>query len=259
MKGVVIISIGNEIVKGRTVNTNSSEIAMSFTENGFKVEKHIAIPDECEIIAQTVKEAFATYDVTVTTGGLGPTFDDMTIKCVSEGLGKDLEINKDAQSLLIKKYEKLNLSVTEERIKMARFPVGSEIIENSIGTAPGLIYRKGSHLLFCLPGVPSEMRSMIPDVLAKSGISGFEYFSLEFELIGIMESTLAPIIKQIMKETNNIVYIKTHPTSDELLKPRLTVEMYAITKSIVETKKKMEIIKKDIIERSEKLKVIKKL
>ena len=229
MKGVSIITIGNEIVKGRTVNTNASEIAQAFTKVGFRVVRHTSIPDECDVIAETLSDSFRTYDITITTGGLGPTFDDMTVECFSKGIGKKLVLNAEAEQIIRNKYKALGLPLTQERSKMAYFPEGSRIIRNNVGTAPGLFLTVDSHKIFCLPGVPREMRDMLPEVTSHCGKSGLAYKSIEFEIEGIMESEIAPFVKTIMKEYGNAIYIKTHPISDELTNPKLIVEIYSIS------------------------------
>ena len=246
MKEVSIISIGNEIVKGRTVNTNASEIAMAFTKMGFYVSRHTSIPDDCNIISKTLAASLKDFDITVTTGGLGPTFDDMTVKCLTLGLKKKLILNQEAYAVIIEKYKNLNLSLTEERKKMALFPEGAGIIQNAVGTAPGLFYSSNSHKIFCLPGVPKEMRSMLPEVLNLSGKTGLNYISMEFNVSGIMESSIAPYIKRLMDEYENSVFIKTHPLSDEIADPKLIVELYSIAEQTDETKARMEEIKDKI-------------
>ena len=243
MKEVSIISIGNEIVKGRTVNTNASEIAMAFTETGFYVSRHVSIPDDCKTISEALTASLKEFHITVTTGGLGPTFDDMTIKCLARGLGKKLTLNEEALNIIEEKYKGLKLPLTEERRKMALFPEDAKIIKNSVGTAPGLFYTLDSHKIFCLPGVPKEMRSMLPEVLNLSGKSGLNYVSMEFNISGVMESSMAPFVKLLMREYENSIFIKTHPVSDEINDPKLTVELYSLSDKIDETKVKMADIK----------------
>lgn len=246
MKEVSIITIGNEIVKGRTVNTNASEIAMAFTRMGFYVSRHTSIPDDCKIISETLTVSLKDFPITVTTGGLGPTFDDMTVKCLAHGLGARLELNQEAMNIIEEKYKRLNLPLTDERRKMALFPEGAMIIKNTVGTAPGLIFTLNSHMIFCLPGVPKEMRSMLPDVLNLSGKSGLNYLSMEFNVSGIMESSMAPFIKILMKDYENSIFIKTHPISDEINDPKLIVELYSLSDKTDETKIKMNDIKTKI-------------
>ena len=246
MISVSIITIGNEIVKGRTVNTNASEIAQAFTKVGFRVVRHTSIPDECDVIAETLSDSFRTYDITITTGGLGPTFDDITVECFSKGIGKKLVLNTEAEQIIRDKYQTLKLPLTQERLKMAYFPEGSRIIRNNVGTAPGLFLTVDSHKIFGLPGVPREMRDMLPEVISLCGKSGLAYKSIEFEIEGIMESEIAPFVKTIMKKYENTIYIKTHPVSDELTYPKLIVELYSIAEANIDFTPSMEDIKASI-------------
>ena len=225
-----IIAIGNEVVKGRTLDTNSNKIASFFTELGFEIVSHIVCRDIQSEICNSVKYMMNRTDVIITTGGLGPTMDDITIKSISDCLQLQLLVNQEALKVLRDRYERLNLNITEERLKMAMMPENAQIISNQEGTAPGMFLQYQGIKIFSVPGVPREMNGMLPQIQATLGISDKFYMSKELSVVGIMESAMAPIVKQVSGLLNNGVNIKSHPESFELNHPILTIEFYGFGK-----------------------------
>ncbi|MFG1391240.1 molybdopterin-binding protein [Acidiplasma aeolicum] len=223
---IAVISIGNEVVKGRTVDSNSAEISSFLTSNGFNVAYHIACKDETDEICKSLKFLLDEVDVIITTGGLGPTMDDISIESISKCLRLPLEMNPHAVDILKTKYLSLKLELTEERLKMAKMPLGAEIIENKGGTAPGMFLKYDGKIIFSVPGVPREMRSMLPQILLNMGVSKKAYMSKEIRVNGIMESAIAPLIKEVFDVMNNGINIKSHPESFEFNNPVLIIEFY---------------------------------
>ena len=221
-----ILSIGNEVVKGRTVNTNASEISKAMIENGHQVKYIVTCMDIPEDICDSLRFLMERSDVIITSGGLGPTVDDLTIRAISECLNVKLVINGDVEQELRKRYGELGLDFTEERKKMAFMPEGAEPIKNLNGTAPGIFMKHNEKLIFSTPGVPREMRGMLAQILKILGKGNLNYISRDMKVFGIMESTIAPLEKEIMEKFQNKISIKSHPESMEFKDPVLTIEFY---------------------------------
>ncbi len=227
---IAILSIGNEVVKGRTVNTNASEISKAMIENGHQVKYILTCMDEPTDICDSLKFLTERSDVIITSGGLGPTVDDLTIRAISECLNLKLVINSDAEKELRKRYNDLGLDFTEERKKMAYLPEGAEPIQNHYGTAPGIFLKHNGKLIFSTPGVPREMRGMLAQILKILGKGNLNYISRDMKVYGIMESTIAPLEREIMEKFQNKISVKSHPESMEFKDPVLTIEIYGYSK-----------------------------
>ena len=204
MKQAAIVTIGDEILIGQIVDTNSSHIATALNLAGFKVQYMCSIGDEREEIINHLSFCLNNYDIVITTGGLGPTKDDITKKVLAELFGTDKYYQSDAQFSIVesllgsrgKDFVELNRS-------QAYVPVGSEVIPNTIGTAPCMVFRfpkekfKHSPILYSLPGVPFETIKLIPTVLddIKSHFSSEDIYHKTILTFGIAESALSDLIE----------------------------------------------------------------
>jgi len=215
-----IISIGNELLNGKTLNTNAHWLAKTITELGGFVRRCTVIRDDIEEISSVVKESIERRaDWLVISGGLGPTYDDKTLQGLAKSLDLKLILDEDALRMVKKKYEEIvdhsllkNIELTPARMKMATLPKGSKPLPNSLGTAPGVLLRKGRMKILCLPGVPAEMESIfkgsIMPIIVKTRKS--YYHEKCIHITGILESELAPLVEEVSKD-NPSVYIKSHP------------------------------------------------
>ncbi len=221
-----IITIGNEVVDGRIVNTNASWLGRKLTMLGFNVLRVIAIPDVEEEIVDVIKEALKKkIRVIITTGGLGPTYDDKTSECLAKALNVKWVLNSEAFEMVKAKYSQKGLSMTYHREKMAMLPEGSKPIPNPIGTAPGIFIKYNDTLIFALPGVPSEMKSMFEkyvEPLLKEIAPKMVVAEKIVRVINIPESTLAPILEKVLSRYSKL-YIKSHPKGEELEKPIIDI------------------------------------
>ncbi|NPA15915.1 MAG: competence/damage-inducible protein A [Deferribacteres bacterium] len=163
-----IITIGREILTGRTLDTNSNWLAKELTDLGIKVKRIVVVDDVVEEISKEILNAIK-YGVRliITTGGLGPTFDDKTMEGVSLATGRKLVLNRTALKMVEEKYKKLyeegavdTPELTEERKKMAYLPDGAQPIPNPVGAAPGMMITVSGCTIVSLPGVPKEMKEM---------------------------------------------------------------------------------------------------
>ena len=214
-----ILIIGNEILIGKTLDTNSNWMAKRIAKYGHKLNRITTIGDDVDIIANTLKEILNRKpDVLITSGGLGPTFDDMTLKGIAKGLGRKLELNEDAYNSIKKAYENaynrgiLKLEgMTREREKMAYLPEGGIPLPNTRGTAPGVKLQEENTTIFILPGVPAELKAMFLNVISpflkkKRG----KFVEKGFTFMGIGESQIAPYVSELENKYPQL-WIKTHP------------------------------------------------
>ncbi|MEM0226442.1 MAG: nicotinamide mononucleotide deamidase-related protein [Thermofilaceae archaeon] len=222
-----LVSVGNELLIGKVVNTNMAWLGRRLTELGFRVEGGLIVPDELEAIAW----AFATAvergaRVVVSTGGLGPTFDDMTAEGLARAMGVELELDEEALRMVREKYKG---ELTESRIKMARIPRGARPIPNPIGTAPGVEVEWRGALIFLLPGVPAEMEAMFTSYV-EPRLKSFRELPFRSELHlrvrGVPESLAAPAIRRAL-ELGPGIYVKSHPRGAEMGEPVLELHVTA--------------------------------
>ena len=215
---VEIIATGNEIIYGRIVDTNSSWIAQRTTEEGGLVTRIGAVGDSIQEIKTIVTEALThTCDMIFISGGLGPTFDDITTEGVAQALGRKTELNQSSLKVLKEKYEAISrarripIELTPQRQKMARILQGSEPVPNEIGLAVGMTTTVGNKIIVVMPGVPAEMKNMFekyvaPEIRSKSGRQ------TRVQSVRVSMPTygqLSPIVEQIMKQHPHTL-IKTY-------------------------------------------------
>lgn len=162
MKNAVLITIGDEILSGNTVDTNSNFIATQLKNIGFKVVQIFTISDEIETIKKTLKSAFELGDLVITTGGLGPTKDDKTKKAFAEffndTLVSDAKTLEHLKQLLIKRKRE---HLFEINLPQADILSKSKVFQNHNGTAPSLMVEENGKIAICLPGVPYEVKPLI--------------------------------------------------------------------------------------------------
>jgi nicotinamide-nucleotide amidase len=214
-----IISVGNELLIGHTLDTNSHWIAKRFTRFGWTLQRITVLRDSLAAIKDGVTGALRRKpDLLITIGGLGPTHDDMTLKGVAVALGKRLVLNVEAFAMVRARYDVLDAptGLTRFRRKMASLPEDAQPLPNPIGTAPGVMIKVGETRLVSLPGVPSEMKaifngSIIP-LLRESKAKAPEEVSIG--LVGIIESALAPALDRTRKTFPGL-YFKSHPRGRE--------------------------------------------
>ena len=219
---VEILSIGNELLLGNTVNTNASWIATRVTELGGKVNRITTVADSLNEISEAVLEALGrTPDLLILTGGIGPTFDDMTLRGVARALGLRVKLNKSAVEMIrthyARRFPNRKITLSKPRIKMALIPVKSTPVINPIGTAPAVRLKVRGTEIFCLPGVPSEAKAIFKGTVSKAvsaRTQGMMFVEKWIRVQGIMESSLAPFIDRVMRQWPG-VYIKSHPRGVE--------------------------------------------
>jgi nicotinamide-nucleotide amidase len=206
VKKASIISIGNELLSGRTVDTNAACIARQLMTVGMPVASIYGVRDQIEAIRRTLLLATGEADVVVTTGGLGPTDDDLTRQAFAEFLGVELVLHEGLLAKVRQFFDRRGIRMPERNAIQACIPEGATAIENEWGTAPGIRAQKDGKLLFALPGVPSEMEhmldaSVLPELQRLA--TGQAIVVRRLKCFGAGESTIAELIGDAMQQGRN--------------------------------------------------------
>ena len=188
-----IIIIGNEILSGRTVDKNTSFLATWLNDRGVSVEEVRVIPDKEKVIIDTVNELRKKFAYIFTTGGIGPTHDDITALSISKAFKQKYQYHSKAYKLLEKYYKNKNQDFNEGRKKMAKMPEHAKLIPNPKTFAAGFFVEN----VFVLPGVPEILQSMVP-FLKKKIHKGNKILSISIDS-GLRESMLAENLSIIQK------------------------------------------------------------
>ena len=197
-----IIIIGNEILSGRTKDLNTSALSKWLNSIGIKVLETRTIPDIEEVIISTVNELKQKFDYIFTSGGIGPTHDDITAQSISKAFELKYEIHKEAYKILEKYYGTNDFN--EGRQRMTWMPSKANLILNPSSGAPGFYVKN----VFCLPGVPAILESMLPNLTNK--IVGGEPILSKTISLRTLESEIAKPLKKV-QEKNNEVDIGSYP------------------------------------------------
>jgi nicotinamide-nucleotide amidase len=222
MKRAEIIAIGKEILRGQTLDTNSHWLARRVTALGGIVGRIVVPDDDVGAIAQEIKTSFDNgAEIIITTGGLGPTFDDKTLAGIAEATGNPLSLDSDAQTFVARRYQVFykegsveSPDMTPSREKMAHLPQGSEPLDNPVGAAPAVLLKTTQAMIFALPGVPKEMHAIFEgEVLPRLHQTlGPAAYLEEGVRTGVGdESVLGGLIDRVMKRVPG-VYLKSKPT-----------------------------------------------
>ena len=220
MRAVEILNIGNEILSGRVVNTNATWIGKEITKLGGRIKRITCTEDSVDAISAAFTEILERKpSLLIVSGGLGPTFDDLTLQGLAQALNVSLTLHPQALKEVQNAYEKLGYPMSKEREKMALFPAHEsvKVLHNPEGTAPGLRldYKEQTHV-FCLPGVPNEMKAIFLESIIPILITNWEstYFEQSFTFYGLPESGVAPITTELHVKYP-AVYIKSQPKQSE--------------------------------------------
>jgi len=197
-----ILIIGNEILSGRTLDTNTSTIALWLNSIGVKLQEVRVIPDIEKTIIDTINKLRRLNDYVFTTGGIGPTHDDITAESISKAFKLEYEIHKDAFKILESYYKPGEFN--QGRQKMVWMPKGAKLILNPTSGAPGFSVEN----VFCLPGVPSILKSMLGG-LKNEIVGGEPILSLTISLRTV-ESEIAKSLTDV-QENNKDVEIGSYP------------------------------------------------
>jgi molybdenum cofactor synthesis domain-containing protein len=191
-----VILIGDELLSGRTQDTNLKTIADFLSPLGVEIREARMIPDVHETIVATVNELRAKHNYVFTTGGIGPTHDDITADGIAAAFGRHIDVREDALALMRPWYAARGQEINEGRLRMARIPDGAELIANPVSVAPG--FQIGN--VFVMAGVPSVMKGMLQDV-GRRLEGGAIVHSRTVRAAGVREGDLAGPLGELAKAT----------------------------------------------------------
>ena len=216
-----IIAIGTELLLGQIVDTNSAHIAQQLTTVGLDLHFKSTVGDNLERLKATLRTALSRSDFIITTGGIGPTLDDVTREAVAEVLGKPLVFQPHLYDQISDFFKRVGRPMSPNNRRQAYIPEGATPIENPVGTAPGFIAEQNGKAIITVPGVPHEMRhfmehSVLPYLRKKLGIQEV-IVSRVLKLFGIGESMVDERLKDLIEEgTNPTIGLLAHTQIGEI-------------------------------------------
>jgi nicotinamide-nucleotide amidase len=206
MKGEVI-AVGNEILLGDIGNSNSRWMSQQLAVAGVEVRNHQVVGDDVGSIAAAFRLALSRADVVISTGGLGPTGDDITREGLSEALGTKLQRNAEIEDFLRERFRRMGREMPESNLRQADVPEGARYVLPKRGTAPGLLMEvEGRKHVYVVPGVPAEMReilegAVLPELIKLTG--GRTIVSRTLRSVGVAEAKVGELLHDLYEEHDN--------------------------------------------------------
>jgi len=200
----IIVSIGDELANGQTVDTNSAYLARELAMRGIAAIEHITVGDDQGAIAAVLRSAAGRADVLIVTGGLGPTADDLTRQALADAMGVGLALDEASLTDIEGFFRRMGRVMIDANRIQAMVPIGAAAIRNEVGTAPGLYARLGRCEVFITPGVPSEMRWMFQNAIApRLGSQGGVILHRILHTFGEGEGNVGATIEDLMRRGGN--------------------------------------------------------
>lgn len=251
---IELICVGDELLSGITLNTNAHWLASEIARLGATLNRISVVGDSIKAIASDLSETLARKpDMIIVTGGLGATYDDLTLEGVAAARGKRTRLDPRAVSMLRKSYARrgLNYKLDSVRLKMATIPEGATPIQNPVGSAPAVRLRAGRTEIFCLQGVPSEMQAIFTKHIApivRKSIGPFTVLEENYEVEGISEAMIAPSLTRLVNSVpKHELYLKTHPRGYVGTMPRLRIQILCRGKDAKVVRKTLKEISASIL------------
>ena len=207
---ISLLSVGTEILLGDTVNTNLSSLGKILYEDGFLLDSEITVADDRNSINEKFMSLLSDNDVVITCGGIGPTEDDFTKEVICQALELDLEIDQDHIDWMKSRWESRGLSMPETNIKQAEIPTGATKLNNTMGTAPGILIEVQNKLVFILPGPPREFIPLIKDEVMPRLKEKYTSSEKDYSFITFFnqpESLLAQSINKFKPASLDLAYL----------------------------------------------------
>ena len=200
-----ILSVGTEILLGDIVNTNAQYLARRLADLGISVYHQSVVGDNPERLLDAYKLAFSRADLVITTGGLGPTKDDLTKEVAFEYFGKQSVVHEASLKVLKGHFSDMNRPMTQNNLKQAYFPGDAIILPNNNGTAPGCILEEDGKIAVLLPGPPREMKPMFEEAVVSylQKLQQGVLVSKVLRVAGVGESSAAEILEDILDDQTN--------------------------------------------------------
>src|SRR5690606_3712538 len=204
-----LIMVGTELLLGQIVDSNAAYLAEQLAAIGINVYHKTTVGDNWTRIAAALGQAFNRADIIITSGGLGPTDDDLTKEVLAAVTGRGLVLHEEALAQLEAWFQRQGRTMPARNRKQVMLPEGARIIPNSWGTAPGVLLETGTHIAICLPGVPRELRGMmesfvVPYLRERAG-GGAVIRSRTLRFCGIGESHLEERVRHLTRGSNPTV------------------------------------------------------
>ena len=203
-----VIAIGSELLLGQIVDTNSSYIAKRLAENGIELVQTTTVGDDLQRMKEVIKEAINRSQIVITTGGIGPTEDDLTREVIAEVFQRPLTFQPHLMEQIEELFKKRGFRMAENNRKQAYIPEGAIPIENPKGTAPGFIVETSNGAILSIPGVPLEMEYLMDNTVIPYLRKRFDikHQVIQYKVLracGLGESAIGLQIKDLMKEGQN--------------------------------------------------------
>lgn len=206
MYDAAILAIGDELVLGQTVDTNTAWVCQRLAARGVMAKLHLTVPDDREAIRAAFLQAAESAPWVIATGGLGPTEDDLTRFALADAMGVELKEDPSAAEHLKTWYAGRGKTMPAANLVQTMLPDGSTMIPNPVGTAPGMRVRLGEAQVFVMPGVPRELFAMYADSVEpaiEAATSGHFLLTRKINTFGLGESTVAGLIGDLMRRDAN--------------------------------------------------------
>ena len=200
-----ILAVGTELLLGDIVNTNAQFIAQGLAELGIDVYYQTVVGDNPERLKSAMHSAFDRADIIITTGGLGPTEDDLTKEIGAQYFGRKLVLDERALDRIKKFFDKMKRPMTDNNVKQAMVPENAVVMYNANGTAPGIIIENEKQILIMMPGPPREMKPMFSEQVKPYLVSKQEYtlVSRVLRIAGVGESAMEMQVKDLIASQTN--------------------------------------------------------
>src|SRR5918911_238913 len=247
IRSAEILAIGTEVLLGDLVDTNTAWLSGRLAALGVSIYRHTTVGDNKKRITAALKEAVSRADLVITTGGLGPTSDDLTNACLGEAAGREMVEYPEARRHVDEMFKRFGRTPTQSNYKQALFPEGSELIPNPAGTAMGAMLELDGALVATFPGVPGEMKGMFEETLEpliKERSEG-SILSRTLWFTGIGESALAEKVQDLLDASD--------PTVAPLAgQGKVRLRVTARAASLEEAEKRIEPVAEEILNRLKK-------
>jgi len=209
---IEVINIGSELLLHK-LNTDIILISNILLKHNFRISKCIIVGDSREEIKKAIENSFKESDVLIITGGLGPTFDDLTREILSEFFNRELIFNESVWKKISDRFKKRGVEIPEINKKQAYIIDGSQVIENKVGTAAGMIIEEKGKFIIVLPGPPRELKPMFEKAVEKikKVFSVENLKTVKFSISSVPESVVQTKLKDIFEKEKNEKIILAHP------------------------------------------------
>ena len=201
-----IIAVGTELLMGSTINTNAQEISQALNAIGINVYYHTVVGDNPQRLRAALELGRSRADILITTGGLGPTYDDLTKETICAVFGREMVLHQDIVEEIRRFYEaSLHVPMPENNVSQGYLPVNCTVFDNPVGTAPGCAFEEGGVHVLMLPGPPNEMRTMLRRCALPylRSLSAETILSHDLMLFGMGESSVEQLLREEMEQMEN--------------------------------------------------------